>query len=75
MKKLYKYPTGAEIPKGAIYLGTVTQTWEDNGNTYFKNEATQEEIKNGTAMNREKGHIKRWERCWHVWHYFLIELD
>lgn len=26
MKKIYKYPTGAEIPQGAIYLNTVTQT-------------------------------------------------
>lgn len=26
MKKIYKYPTGAEIPEGAVYLGTVTQT-------------------------------------------------
>ncbi len=25
-KKIYKYPTGATIPEGAIYLGTVTQT-------------------------------------------------
>lgn len=28
MKKIYKYPTGAEIPEGAIYLSTVTQTHE-----------------------------------------------
>ncbi|KKN65917.1 hypothetical protein LCGC14_0476200 [marine sediment metagenome] len=26
MKKIYKYPTGATIPEGAEYLGTVTQT-------------------------------------------------
>lgn len=26
MKKIYKYPTGAEIPEGAVYLSTVTQT-------------------------------------------------
>lgn len=36
MKKIYKYPTGAEIPEGAIYLGTVIQTKEplfySNGN-------------------------------------------
>ena len=24
--KIYKYPTGATIPEGATYLGTVTQT-------------------------------------------------
>lgn len=29
MKKIYKYPTGAEIPEGAIYLNTVTQTKVD----------------------------------------------
>lgn len=26
MKKIYKYPTGAEVPEGARYLNTVTQT-------------------------------------------------
>lgn len=26
VKKIYKYPTGSTIPKGAIYLSTVTQT-------------------------------------------------
>lgn len=25
-KRIYKYPTGAVIPEGAIYLKTVTQT-------------------------------------------------
>ncbi len=25
MKKIYKYPTGAEIPEGAIYLETIIQ--------------------------------------------------
>ena len=28
MKKIYKYGTGQEVPKGAIYLGTITQTEE-----------------------------------------------
>jgi len=27
-KKIFKYPTGAEIPEGAVYLSTVTQTEE-----------------------------------------------
>ena len=26
VRRIFKYPTGAVIPKGAIYLGTVTQT-------------------------------------------------
>jgi len=26
VKKIYKYPTGATVPEGAIYLKTVTQT-------------------------------------------------
>lgn len=26
VKKIYKYPTGAIIPKEAVYLNTVTQT-------------------------------------------------
>ena len=31
MKKVFKYGTGQEIPKGAIYLNTIaqTQTFED----------------------------------------------
>lgn len=33
MKKIYKYPTGVEIPEGAVYLSTVTQTEEYNGDT------------------------------------------
>jgi hypothetical protein len=31
MKKIYKYPTGAKIPEGAIYLNTVTQTKQSEG--------------------------------------------
>ena len=26
MKKVYKYPTGAEVPKGAKYLTTLVET-------------------------------------------------
>ena len=54
MKKIYKYGTGQEAPEGAVYLNTVTQTWEWNG---YYNEGT-----------------GRWERCWYVWHYFLVEV-
>lgn len=33
MKRIYKYGTGQEVPKGAVYLGTVTQTQiEDSSN-------------------------------------------
>ena len=31
MKRIYKYGTGDEIPEGAEYLGTVTQTEAFNG--------------------------------------------
>ena len=34
MKKVFKYATGAEIPEGAIYLSTVTQTHEPLEHTY-----------------------------------------
>ena len=32
MKRIYKYPTGAEVPKGAIYLSTIVQRgiYEEN---------------------------------------------
>lgn len=48
-KKIYKYPTGATIPEGAQYLGTVTQT------------------------EQMFDHKQVWEKCWLVWHYFLVE--
>ena len=28
MKRIFKYPTGATIPEGAVYLSTITQTQE-----------------------------------------------
>lgn len=35
-RRIYKYPTGATIPEGAIYLNTVTQTQErQEGDTYI----------------------------------------
>lgn len=52
MKKVYKYGTGQEIPKGAVYLGTVRQT-----------------KKPGITPNA------KWEDCWLVWHYFLVEVE
>ena len=50
MLKIYKYPTGAEIPEGAIYLKTVVQK---------------------EALGKWSG-IEKWEKCWLVWHYFLV---
>lgn len=57
MKKIYKYPTGAEIPDGAIYLSTVTQT----------------QIEENTGRNGDTT-FALWNRCWLVWHYFLVEV-
>ena len=33
MKKIYKYPTGAEIPEGAVYLSTIVQRKAFQGRT------------------------------------------
>lgn len=30
-KKIYKYPTGVEIPEGAVYLTTLKQTEDSHG--------------------------------------------
>lgn len=60
IKKIYKYPTGATIPEGAIYLNTVTQTDIDFGST-------------GGASG--VGGIGGWCKCWLVWHYFLVEVE
>ena len=50
MKKVYKYATGDEIPKGAIYLHSLAQTKTWNGS------------------------LDKWENCWLVYHYFLVEI-
>jgi len=34
MKKVFKYGTGEEIPKGAIYLNTISQTHIDEEGVY-----------------------------------------
>lgn len=31
-KKIYKYPTGAEIPNGAVYMETIVQTVVQHAN-------------------------------------------
>lgn len=58
MKKIYKYPTGAEIPEGAIYLSTVKQT------EYYTN------ISNTGDVSQAF-----WEKCYLVWHYFLVDVE
>lgn len=69
MRKIYKYPTGAEIPKGAVYLSTVTQTSAEVQN-------------DGTIPCRchddprcSEAPKTGWVPCWLVWHYFLVELN
>lgn len=61
IKKIYKYPTGAIIPEGAIYLATIK-----NGRMGVNpaKEAHFEEQKEEWGS----------ERCY-VWHYFLVEVD
>lgn len=58
-KRIFKYATGAEIPAGAIYLSTVTQTklLVD---------------KRVHATNHEQG---EYIDCWLVWHYFLVDVE
>ena len=58
MRKIYKYPTGVEIPEGAVYLGTVSQTRCLVDKTY--------------AGSGRK--YSDWGDCWLVWHYFLVEV-
>ncbi len=60
-KKIYKYPTGATIPEGAVYLTTVTQTEQLETYTYS--------VSTGNSAER----ISR-KPCWLVWHYFLVEV-
>lgn len=59
MKKIYKYATGDEIPKGAVYLATVKQT----------------EIERMYGDDTAPGYPKKeWIKCWLVWHYFLVDV-
>lgn len=58
MKKVYKYATGEKIPKGAIYLNTITQT-KVLVNTSYYTGGKEHEV---------------WKKCWLVWHYFLVEV-
>jgi len=65
MKKIYKYPTGAEVPEGAIYLSTIKQT------DVLLN------LSKGDDPNCDAGNSGTgiWEKCFLVWHYFLVEVD
>lgn len=59
-QKIYKYPTGAEIPEGAVYLGTVTQT----------------EIEEKCTSEDSTRYLdSKWNKCWLVWHYFLVKVE
>lgn len=58
VKKIYKYGTGDAIPEGAIYLSTITQT-----------EIEVFDSRDGASV--AKSH---YEKCWFVWHYFLVEI-
>ena len=59
MRRIYKYATGEEIPEGAVYVATVTQT---------RVERCMEVVRNGLTFP-----TVQWSDCWLVWHYFLIE--
>lgn len=59
MKKIYKYGTGEEIPKGAFYLTTLVENvtdWEKEG------EKDGDNIIVGKSARL-------------VWHYFLVEVE
>lgn len=58
-KRIFKYPTGAEIPAGAQYLGTVTQT-----KLMVDKRVHATEHEHGEYID-----------CWLVWHYFLVEVE
>ena len=59
VKKVYKYATGQPIPKGAVYLSTVKQTEQE----LFDSNGGEPVAKT------------YWEKCWLVWHYFLVEVE
>ncbi len=67
MRKVFKYGTGQEIPEGAVYLNTVTQTKIEAPNhgripCFCHNDPL-------CSNAPETG----WVQCWLVWHYFLVE--
>ena len=59
VKKVWKFATGQPIPEGAVYLATIKQTEQELFDS-----------------SDEKPTANRyWERCWFVWHYFLVEVE
>ncbi len=61
MKKVYKYGTGDEVPEGVVYLCTKVQ-----------NEVA---VPIPSELKREYQPDVTWEKCWLVWHYFLVEVE
>jgi len=58
IERIFKYPTGAEIPKGAVYLNTVTQTRE------YNQYADEKDV--------DRGYIRCWH-VWHYFKV-LVEI-
>lgn len=59
VKKVWKFATGQPIPEGAVYLNTVTQT-----------EFELFDSSDGKPISK-----RYWEKCWLVWHYFLVSIE
>ena len=58
MRKIFKYPTGGEIPEGAEYLSTQVETRTTVFSEPFGDKVREDRIKENKL----------------VWHYFLVEV-
>ncbi len=64
-RHVLKFGTGQPIPEGAVYLSTIAQTHTDSGRARWVYTPDRTWEKHPTE--------KRFEDCWFVWHYFLVE--
>jgi len=61
VKKIFKYATGQEIPKGAIYLNTIVETMVPYKNIHIDPNSSSNFMESNTSTRL-------------VWHYFLVNV-
>lgn len=69
MKKVFKYATGQEVPDGAVYCSTVTQTEIETGRLLTSQCRCHDDFTCSDAPS-----TRETQKCWLVWHYFLVEV-
>jgi len=63
MKRIYKYPTGGEVPVEAVFLSTIVEEIHPPLMIF------------DPMKKRTIGELEEQSRVRLVWHYFLVEVD